>query len=294
MLWLVSWHLLKTEQNRQCGMSQHKAKGTPGPLCDHKQTAACLVCCIGMGSVCSSGCCHLQRSSSNPARLGFCLLKGHQSNMGPAKATHLRHFSFTPLETPYGQFKLEVDYAPAAAVNFLEQSTSPQHQAEIISDYVRGAQPADKQRQAHNALRGELTASLQGSWRQPSLATPAAAGWSCLCLSHHLPVISSCMRSEPKVPAEPPAPWCCIPLPNASPGCPADRACILVVRRACMVSVAPLAGVCAQWILACWPAAYFFVQNGRTLLFSAPVSPQSHGAALSSSVSRPVSSVSHF
>lgn len=116
-----------------------------------------------------------KRSSSNPACLGFCLLKGHQSNMGPAKATHLRHFSFTPLETPYGQFKLEVDYAPAAAVNFLEQSTSPQHQAEIISDYVRGAQPADKQRQAHNALRGELTASLQGSWRQPSLATPAAA-----------------------------------------------------------------------------------------------------------------------
>lgn len=121
---------------------------------------------------------HLQRSSSSPARLGFCLLKGHQSSMGSTKATHLRHFSFTPLDTPYGQFKLEVDYAPAAAVNFLEQSTSPQHQAEIISDYVRGAQPTDKQRLAHNALRGGLTASLQGSWRQPSLANPAAAGLS--------------------------------------------------------------------------------------------------------------------
>ena len=103
--------------------------------------------------------------------------------MGPAKATHLRHFSFTPLETPYGQFKLEVDYAPAAAINFLEQSASPQHQAEIILDYVRGAQPADKQRLAHNALRGGLTASLQGSWRQPSLVNPAAAGLSC-CVYH--------------------------------------------------------------------------------------------------------------
>ncbi|KAL3133251.1 hypothetical protein ABBQ38_007134 [Trebouxia sp. C0009 RCD-2024] len=116
-----------------------------------------------------------KRSSSSPARLGFCLLKGHQSSMGSTTATHLRHFSFTPLETPYGQFKLEVDYAPAAAVNFLEQSTSSQHQAEIILDYVRGAQPADKQRLSHNALRGGLTASLQGSWRQPSLANPAAA-----------------------------------------------------------------------------------------------------------------------
>ena len=119
---------------------------------------------------------HLQRSPTSPARLGFCLLKGHQSNAGSAKATHLRHFSFTPLETPYGQFKLEVDYAPAAAVSFLEQSTRPQHQAEIISDYVRGDQPADKQRMAQNTLRGGLTASLQGNRCQSSLYTPAAMG----------------------------------------------------------------------------------------------------------------------
>ena len=74
---------------------------------------------------------------------------------------------------------MEVDYAPAAAVSFLEQSTSPQHQPEIISDYVRGAQPADKQRLAHTALRGGLTASLQGSQRPSSLLNPAAAGTCC-------------------------------------------------------------------------------------------------------------------
>lgn len=116
-----------------------------------------------------------KRNSSSPARLGFCLLKGHQSNTGALKATHLRHFSFTPLDTPYGQFRMEVDYAPAAAVNFLEQSTSPKHQPEIISDYVRGAQPADKQRMAHTALRGGLTVSLQASQRPSSLLNPAAA-----------------------------------------------------------------------------------------------------------------------
>ena len=126
----------------------------------------------------------MQRSSSSPARLGFCLLKGHQSNVGPAKATHLRHFSFTPLETPYGQFKLEVDYAPAADVSFLEPSTSRQHQAEIFPDYVRGAQPAsgwaDKQRQAQNTLRGGLTASLQGGvQRQSSLLNPAICPAAC-------------------------------------------------------------------------------------------------------------------
>lgn len=115
-----------------------------------------------------------KRNSTSPARLGFCLLKGHQSNAGAAKATHLRHFSFTPLDTPYGQLRIEVDYAPAAAVNFLEQSTTPNHQAEIISDYVRGAQPADKQRLTPTGLRGGLTASLQGTQR-PSSLNPAAA-----------------------------------------------------------------------------------------------------------------------
>ena len=118
----------------------------------------------------------MQRNSSSSARLGFCLLKGNQSNTGATKATHFRHFSFTPLDTPYGQFRMEVDYAPAAAVNFLEQSTSPKHQPEIISDYVRGEQPADKQQMAHTALRGGLTASLQASQRPSSLLNPAAAG----------------------------------------------------------------------------------------------------------------------
>lgn len=127
----------------------------------------------------------MQRNSSSPARLGFCLLKGHQSSTGANKATHLRHFSFTPLDTPYGQFRMEVDYAPAAAVNFLEQSTSPKHQPEIISDYVRGAQPADKQQMAHTALRGGLTASLQASQRPSSLLNPAAAGTCCPAHKQH-------------------------------------------------------------------------------------------------------------
>lgn len=75
---------------------------------------------------------------------------------------------------------MEVDYAPAAAVNFLEQSTSPSHQPEIISDYVRGAQPVEKQRLAQTALRGGLTASLQANQMPASLLNPAATGKHCL------------------------------------------------------------------------------------------------------------------
>lgn len=141
-------------------------------------TSTHTVCCIKL--LPSSRVLHLQRSQTTPARLGFCLLKGHQSKAASVKAPHLRHFSFTPLETPYGQFKLEVDYAPAAAVSFLEQSNRPQHQAEIISDYVRGAQPADKQRLAQNAVRGGLTASLQGTQCQSLLLNPAIMG-PCYC-----------------------------------------------------------------------------------------------------------------
>lgn len=80
---------------------------------------------------------------------------------------------------------MEVDYAPAAAVNFLEQSTTPQHQAEIISDYVRGAQPSDRQRLAHNAPRGGLTASLQSSQRPYSPLDSAAAGLDHLIQAMH-------------------------------------------------------------------------------------------------------------
>ena len=96
---------------------------------------------------------------------------------GAAKAASLRHFSFTSLDTPYGQLKLEVDYAPGAAINFLEQSATPGHQPEIIPDYVRGAQPADRRHSTDAAPRGGLTASLQGSRRPQSLLNPGAAGF---------------------------------------------------------------------------------------------------------------------
>lgn len=115
------------------------------------------------------------KKSSSPARLGFCLLKGHQSSSGTAKTANLRHFSFTALDTPYGQLKLEVDYAPAAAVNFLEQSTSPGHQPDFIPDYVRGANPVDRRRSSDAVPRGGLTASLQGSQRPHSLRNPGPA-----------------------------------------------------------------------------------------------------------------------
>ena len=118
---------------------------------------------------------YMQKSSS-PARLGFCLLKGHQSTSGAAKTANLCHFSFTALDTPYGQLKLEVDYAPAAAVNFLEQSASPGHQPDFIPDYVRGANPVDRRRSSDAAPRGGLTASLQGSQRPQSLVNHGPAG----------------------------------------------------------------------------------------------------------------------
>ena len=174
-------HAIRDKKTAPIALVEQKFMGCKVPL-----QAQASMQCAALSRVCRSGSLLLQRSPSNPARLGFCLLKGHQSNSGSAKATHLRRFSFTPLETPYGQLKLEVDYAPAAAVTFLEQSSRPQQQAEIIPDYVRGAQPADKQRLAQNALRGGLTASLQGTQRQSSLLNPASTGL-CSCFHHCLP-----------------------------------------------------------------------------------------------------------
>ena len=116
----------------------------------------------------------LQRSSSSAACLGFCLLKGHQSNVDQGKTSRLRHFSFTPLDTIHGQFKIEVDYAPASTVSFLEQSTVASQQPEIISDYVRGAQPADHVPRGPASMQGGLTASFQGTHRPTSMLNPAS------------------------------------------------------------------------------------------------------------------------
>lgn len=142
--------------------------------------AMCSVMCVNPSheTLC------VQRSASSAACLGFCLLKGHESNVDQGKISRLRHFTFTPLETMHGQFKIEVDYAPTAAVNFLEQSTVASQQPQIISDYVRGAQPTHAMHQGSGAVQGGLTASLHGS--EPSVMHAALTALARLeLLPHH-------------------------------------------------------------------------------------------------------------
>lgn len=50
----------------------------------------------------------------------------------------MQSFRFGSVDTPYGQFRISVDYQPASTVTILEQTTSPPPLPQIIADYVGG------------------------------------------------------------------------------------------------------------------------------------------------------------
>lgn len=57
---------------------------------------------------------------------------------GAPGTRRMQAFSFGGVDTPYGQFRIGVDYQPASTVTILEQTTSPPPLPQIIADYVGG------------------------------------------------------------------------------------------------------------------------------------------------------------
>ncbi len=62
-------------------------------------------------------------------------LPGSSAAAAPG-ARRLQSFRFGPVDTPYGQLRIGVDYQPASTVTILEQTTSPPALPQIIADYV--------------------------------------------------------------------------------------------------------------------------------------------------------------
>lgn len=93
----------------------------------------------------------------------------------------MQSFAFTPVDTPYGQFRLGVDFQPASTVTILEQTTSPPPLPQIIADYVgspRGgtAAPAGAGAAGHPPLRHAMSSSLfaGGGGAAASAGAPSA------------------------------------------------------------------------------------------------------------------------
>lgn len=51
---------------------------------------------------------------------------------GGAVPPRLDHFSFTPVETPHGLFRMSVDFAPSSTVTILKETTSPGPVAQVL------------------------------------------------------------------------------------------------------------------------------------------------------------------
>lgn len=72
------------------------------------------------------------------------------------------------MDTPYGQFKVSVSYAPASKVTILEQTTSPPPLPQIIADYVGGSARPPGQL----PLRHTMSAALCSEQRLAAAAAP--------------------------------------------------------------------------------------------------------------------------
>ena len=80
----------------------------------------------------------LQRQRGSNFTIGYRLhstLPGSSAAAAPG-ARRMRTFKFGGVDTPYGQFRISVDYQPPSTVTILEQTTSPPPLPQIIADYV--------------------------------------------------------------------------------------------------------------------------------------------------------------
>ena len=111
--------------------------------------------------------------------------------------SQMEHFQFAPIHTPYGQFKLAVEYRPASTISVFEQSTAPVPRPQIIADYIRGPvqehaseakAPEAAQQQADRAPKSILSASLSADGSagpqdplQEAASPPVASGQRLTC-----------------------------------------------------------------------------------------------------------------
>ena len=123
---------------------------------------------------------------------------------GAAPTSQMEHFQFAPIHTPYGQFKLAVEYRPASTISVFEQSTAPVPRPQIIADYIRGpvqehapgikapeagaSAAAAAQQQAERAPKSILSASLSADGSagpqdplQEAASPPVASGQRLTC-----------------------------------------------------------------------------------------------------------------
>lgn len=116
----------------------------------------------------------------------------------------MEHFQFAPIHTPFGQFKLAVEYRPASTISVFEQSTAPVPRPQIIADYIRGpvqehasglkapeagaSAAAAAQQQTERAPKSILSASLNADGSagpqdplQGAASPPVASGQRLTC-----------------------------------------------------------------------------------------------------------------
>lgn len=78
-----------------------------------------------------------QRQRGANFTLGYRLHSTLPGRAGGAPGSRrLQSFRFGGVDTPYGQFRISVDYQPASTVTILEQTTSPPPLPQIIADYL--------------------------------------------------------------------------------------------------------------------------------------------------------------
>lgn len=131
----------------------------------------------------------LQRQRGASFSLGYRLhstLPGSSAAAAPG-ARRLQSFRFGPVDTPYGQLRIGVDYQPASTVTILEQTTSPPALPQIIADYVGGGGEGASRAGARAAagsgataltrpLRHAVSTSAVGPAAAPRASPPAAPG----------------------------------------------------------------------------------------------------------------------
>lgn len=125
-------------------------------------------------------CASLQRQRGANFTLGYRLhstLPGRGAAAAPG-ARRMQSFRFGGVDTPYGQFRIAVDFQPASTVTILEQTTSPPALPCIIADYVGGG-GGSGMGGAREPLRHALSASAfpgAPSPQQQALSSSPAGG----------------------------------------------------------------------------------------------------------------------
>jgi len=114
----------------------------------------------------------LQRQRGANFTLGYRLhstLPGRAA--GASSARRLQSFRFGGVDTPYGQFRISVDYQPASTVTILEQTTSPPPLPQIIADYLGASGGGEGGAPLRHAMSASAFPGPAGSARSPRQAS---------------------------------------------------------------------------------------------------------------------------